>query len=1109
MHEDEYQEIRDFLRRFVWRFKTVRGTEALCLTGIALLVFFTLGIAVGLIKDLVPYAPLVYSVLAPATILGLTGFTLFCFLRPHTLTWAARIIETLRPELRNNLINCLQLFPRLKGPGADQSSAPMILALVRQTHKQLATLRCQDLVNTAPLTARLKTLAGLTVPVLALSIWHPALLTQTAMLIAHPLKDLPPAEVFIHVVTKDARVIRGTGVAIEAITSGAKPDTLDLMIRPAASADAKQATVEKLAMSSLPQENSFRGVVSRVTESLEYRVVSGPFASAWYNIAAVDRPTVTDLKVVLYPPHYTGLPTETILGGNVRGVKGSTLNFDARTNKQTAHARVILDDGREIPLKVVGETVQGSMVLFRSQQYRIKLDDAFGFENLPIPHEMRAIPDGFPTVELLQPSEDLEVNGDESLTLEYNARDDFGVQEITLVAQVGDREERIPMWRDEPTRTQSDRFGWDLNALGLDEGDVVTYHLEVLDNDTISGPKVGKSRPLTLRLKNLKAGHKKVADMIRELSDEMLDLLGDHLEAPAHEDAKAGDESAQDQQLAKGLDQMMRRVDEVMEQTRADRMSDFATWSDLEKLKRNLDYTRNDLLERMNQADSAKARAAAQDEMSTELERMSMLSEDIGKRLTGQNIAGTAQDMLKNQERLLDSLEKLRSGNKELDEVLKELSELAKQLQDLQNAMSQFARQVPDEFLNRESMRNMPFGDMRSAMEEIRKKLQEGDIEAAMQLARELFNQMAQMAAALRGSQQQAQNSMMGRMQNAMTRSSSELQQILQEQQSILQETENSHKEATRELDAKLAEALAQFEATARTELAEMRDAFAEQDREMDESQTSEEANAPDTTNRNANLYPLISSMNTMLEERDFPTLSKQMALALEELRKQELDGFDDARGQAIAALEKLTEQHRAVNEIAAPELNPTQTMAVRELATRQSALESRTTNLTDRLRNLFQLFPSLDPKILKNIVEAGGFMGDARTELGQLSPTTAIPPEEQAIQRLSQSNQQMQSAMQRLAQRGQMGRVPLVYMFRRGRFMPSGRLMPLPGNPQFPDFDMDQGITGLDTEKFKLPGKDDYKPEKFREEILDSLKQGVPGQFKEQVESYFKELAQ
>lgn len=348
----------------------------------------------------------------------------------------------------------------------------------------------------------------------------------------------------------------------------------------------------------------------------------------------------------------------------------------------------------------------------------------------------------------------------------------------------------------------------------------------------------------------------------------------------------------------------------------------------------------------------------------------------------------------------------------------------------------------------------------------------------------------------------------MGRMQNAMQRSSSELQQILQEQQSILQETETSHKDATRELDEKLAEELAKFEEKARTELAAITDAFVERDLEIEEG-TSPAAIRPDMEDRDTSLHPLIAEMSAMLKERDFPALSKQMALALEELRKRELDSLNDDQKKALAALEALAEQHRALNEIAAPELTEEQAKAVRELAAREHALESRTANLTERLRNLFQLFPSLDPKILKNIVEAQGFMGDAGTELSQLSPGMAIPPEEQAIQRLSQSNQQMQSAMQQLAQRGRLGRVPLVYMFRRGRFMPSGRLIPLPGNPQFPDFDIDQGITGLDTEKFKLPGKDDYKPEKFRQEILDSLKQGVPSQFKEQVESYFKELAQ
>jgi hypothetical protein len=63
---------------------------------------------------------------------------------------------------------------------------------------------------------------------------------------------------------------------------------------------------------------------------------------------------------------------------------------------------------------------------------------------------------------------------------------------------------------------------------------------------------------------------------------------------------------------------------------------------------------------------------------------------------------------------------------------------------------------------------------------------------------------------------------------------------------------------------------------------------------------------------------------------------------------------------------------------------------------------------------------------------------------------------------------------------------------------------------PEFPEFDVEGGFAGFDTEKFQLPGKEDYKaPRRFREDILESLKQGVPDQFKDQIESYFKDLSQ
>ena len=1100
MHEEDYRPIDDFLRRFVNRLRRIQGLEALCLAGTAVAVLTALGMGVDAIKEFLPYAPLIFSVLSVATLLALAVLTLLRFLRSRSLPWAARAIERQRPELRNNLINSLQLYPRLADPARHAgASGPMIVALIRQTREQIGGMEPTGLVDTRPLRTKARLLALAAAPVLALAVWLPDFPGRTFALVAHPLEHLPPADIFIHVATRDVRVIRGDSVSVEAGTSGARPDSVELVFKPAGAGDAGAAGAATQSVAMERDRNGrYAAELSEVTGDLDYKVAAGPFASPWYRITAVDRPAVTDLKVTLYPPHYTGLPDRTFAGGNVHGVKGSTLSFSATTNKDMAQAVVALDDGREVPLKLTGDTAQGSLVLFRSQRYRIRVEDAFGFRNLPISYEMVAVPDGFPLVELLKPTEDLEVNGDERLALEYRASDDYGLRQVTLVANIGEREERLPVWRDEPVRNLEDTFIWDLEDVRLEEGDVVVYHLEVLDNDTISGPKLVKSRPLSLRLKNLKAEHRQVAEMIRDISDKMVDLLGDHLESPPEEH---GSGEPPGQRVAEGLDRMLQRVDEAMQRTRMDRISDFATWTDLETLKRNLQHARDDLVEGMREAASAPEREQAHDAMATELERLSMLSEDVSRRLAGQDMASTARDMVRDQQRFLESLDKLRSGNKELDEVLKELSKLSRQLQELQASLAQFAQQVPDQFVNPSTLRNMPFSDMQSMMDQIRQKLREGDIEGALQMAREMFNQMAQLAAMLRNGQQRAQGSMMARMQGAMSRSSNELQEILQEQQEILLGTEGTHKEATAEVEAQREKAIEELAAGADIDLKVLSMLLAPSDLESDRARTPEERE------RRATVRNLLNGLRDMIANRDFEALSSRLGPVREELSQG--DPLEQGAKGALAMMAELARQYRAIADIPDPELTAEQKRAVRELANREDVLTTRTRDLAERLRQLFQLFPSLDPKIVNNIAEAGGFMGAAAQELGTLRPGSAIPPEQEAINRLSESNQQMQQAMQRLAQRGRFGRVPLVHVFRRGRFLPTGQFLPPTGTPQFPEHDIDENLTGLDTEKFKLPGKDDYKPERFRKEVLESLKQGVPERFKEQVERYFKELSQ
>ncbi|TMA07724.1 MAG: hypothetical protein E6J89_16180, partial [Deltaproteobacteria bacterium] len=747
MGQEEYRELSSFLERFVRRLRALKGLEGICLTGILLLLLFSLGLAIQEIKLLFPYAPIAYSLLTAALLILFVGWTLFQCVRRISRESAALYIEKKRPALRNNLINSLQLYPQLgEEREARGISTAMVLALLRTTRRQLQNLRVDELIDTQRIKAESRLLGLLFIPVLAVVLLSPSSVGKTFSLLLHPLKDLPPSQTMIEVTPKGARIVRGSPLTIQATASGAIPKSIDLIFWSDESGSQEIAAQEKLEMEG-QGAGKFSLTLPEVKKSLRFRATTGPFSSPTYAIEAIDRPEIGNLKITLYPPHYTGLPTQTFQGGNIEGIKGSTVRLEASSTKEVAKAKLVLDEGKEVPLKIDDRRLQGSLVLFQAQKYRIVVEDPLGFGNSPISYEMRVRPDGFPTVDILRPTEDLEISGDETLPLEFSARDDFGLQEVALAIKIGDRQEKIPIEREENRKLiLRQRFDWDLAKLGLREGDEAIYHLEVLDNDTISGPKMGASKALRLRLKNLKGEHKQVADMIRELSERMTDLLGDHLETTplSQRDALSREESA-NKNFAQKADEIAKRIEEIMRRSEQDRLSDFATWSDLEALKRNLEFTKDDLLKKKEQASSADEKAQLSDQISSELERMSLLSEEISKRLKAQETASTAQDLMKSQERLLQSLDQLKSGDKKLDAVLKEISQMANLLASLQQSLSQMATQLPEEFANSDAVRGLNFNEMFSALEEMRKKLAQGDIEGAMQLARELFNQMASM----------------------------------------------------------------------------------------------------------------------------------------------------------------------------------------------------------------------------------------------------------------------------------------------------------------------------------------------------------------------------
>jgi soluble cytochrome b562 len=1102
MGQEEYQELASFLRRFIRRLILVQGLEGLCLTAVCALILFALGPGIKELTRFLPYAPVVYSAGSAIVLLMMALWTIYRFARRPSAENAALYIERKEPQLRNNLINSLQLYPQVAAPARGSGfSTSMILALLRSTRKQIAALRVGDLIETQRLRRSAGLLGIVFAPVLGAVLFNPSWVGETYSLLTRPLEHLPPMVTTIELEPKNLRVVRGARVRIEAATSGAIAESVHLLLTPEKGAGARDA--EKLVMEKLGG-GKFALTIPKLDRSLRYRAVTGNDSSPEYLALAVDPPEIADIRSALFPPAYAGLAAVNSSGGNVEGLKGSTVRLEATATKDVVKGELILDDGKRVPLKLAGRKLQANLVLFQSQRYRIVVEDAFGFQNSPIAYDLRAKPDGFPTVDLLAPTEDLEVSGDEVMPIEYSARDDFGIGEINLVVKVGDREEKIALEREERRNlVMRGQFKWDLGRLALREGDEAVFHLQVLDNDTISGPKLGTSKSLRLRLKNLKAEHRQLAQMIEDLNSRMVDALADHLESPPPGEKDAAASSGSEQKLEKTLDDALKRTEEVLQRTAKDRMSDFATFTDLEALKRNLQFTRDELLQRQQQARSGDEKLRAREEISSELERMSLLSEDISKRLKSQEAASTAQDLARSQERLMDALDKLQTGDKNLDAIMQQINELAKTLASLQQALSQMAQQMPDEFMNAESMRSLGFDEMFSQLDAIRKKLMEGDLEGARQLARELFNQMASMVAALQNSQRQSLASNMGRMQGEMQRSNNELQQIAREQQEILLGTEGVNNSALSARDSSLKEKLDRFLEKAVKELGRLTLVFPDREGGDDD---------PDITKKldETTMNQLVKNLIAKLLARDFPGYGEGDTRARNELEKPHTPEQKPKVELAEKTLDNVKSELDALIGEPASAMNDAQRKTVRDLGQRQSALQERTEELHEKLESLFQLFPSLDPKILQGIKEAGGSMGSAAERLGKLDSPGAVPPERSALERLSQSQQQMQSAMQQMAQRGQLGNMPVTRLFRQGRFMPGGMLTPLPGTPQFPQFDVEGGVTGLEMERFRLPGKEDYRaPRNFREEILESLKQGVPPQMKDQIERYFKNLSE
>ena len=126
------------------------------------------------------------------------------------------------------------------------------------------------------------------------------------------------------------------------------------------------------------------------------------------------------------------------------------------------------------------------------------------------------------------------VEADETIPLQYEASDDYGLAEIRLIARTQGRKGK-PFSKDIQSvpgdlRNFSGRSQLDLAEIGVQPGDTISLYLEATDNNNTSGAQVGRSITRILTVFSEVKHHRELLKKYENLLWSLVDGLAKELE---------------------------------------------------------------------------------------------------------------------------------------------------------------------------------------------------------------------------------------------------------------------------------------------------------------------------------------------------------------------------------------------------------------------------------------------------------------------------------------------------------------------------------------------------------------------------------------------------
>lgn len=803
-------------------------------------------------------------------------------------------------------------------------------------------------------------------------------------------------------------------------------------------------------------EDRYEYKVTDIREKFKYRILAykGGLKSKWYKVNVKLPPVVREITLTYIYPAYTGFNNRKSTDAWIEGLRGTTVIIEAKSSEVLGGA-VLHSDKHESRMTLESpDTAEGSLVLENQTFYQVVLEDADGLKDSDSPrYPVRVLNDEPPEVELITPVADLEVSPEANVEISAAASDDVGLKNVYIVyhIDIGGSTKRVPVKTlSEPVK--SDRFSyiWEIYKTDVIPGNIITYQVAVEDINTLYGPGTGYSREMRLEILGFRDRHDEILRNIKKTEEEVFAMLSDSYEITSRLEQSDFKESLKKTDLIQDRARALQKfISQLLVDMESDPYMEQVTIDEYSGLKKNLDYLNKKTIPQLKASAEKSLQKDALErsrELSSHLERMMKLSEDITKRERMSDVLSSASDSLEKARELSDMLNRKDITPKDIQKKLEKIDHL---LNELRKAIKDFPHDLPDEFINRESVKNLDFAGAEQGLSDLQRALVQGDFETAKEMLNRMIESLQGMMETLQEAAGGLHSQRRDKLLERTNQLNDELKSIIVKQEELIKDTRKIND-------------------------------FVRIERNIYEKKRFKELKSK---------YYILKSTTRLRSTEIDKEFSKGYLYKTQEILEKFTADFKQEWKK-----DKIKEFLKELRKIPSDEkfLDEEQKLQLNSMSDNQEDLKKDVSNLREGISTLGHHTALLDMELLENLDLAGMYMGYAQRNLTGMAPSDALPWERQALSYLIQTGDKMKSLSQKLQAIPQS--LSAGGAQRQYQHVPSGSA---------------SGRTGFREGYVEIPGPGQAEGGKeFRRMILEALKEEHPEEYKKLIREYFRSLS-